>query len=38
MRNIFLEKSYTECNGETISRLFSKKSNFKIEHVSGSVV
>ena len=25
MRNIFLEKSYTKCGGETIPRLFSKK-------------
>ena len=25
MRNIFLEKSYTKCGGETISRPFSKK-------------
>ena len=27
MRNIFLEKSYTKCGGETIARPFSKKSN-----------
>ena len=26
MRNIFLEKTYTKCDGETIPRLFSKKS------------
>ena len=26
MRNIFLEKSYTRCGGETIPRPFSKKS------------
>ena len=26
MRNIFLEKSYTKCGGETIPRPFSKKS------------
>ena len=25
-RNIFLEKSYTKCGGETISRSFLKKS------------
>ena len=30
MRNIFLEKSYTECGGETILRLFSKNSKFSI--------
>ena len=27
IRNIFLEKSYTICGGETIPRLFPKKSN-----------
>ena len=27
IRNIFLEKSYTECGGETIPRPFSKKAN-----------
>ena len=26
MRNIFLQKSYTNCGGETIPRRFSKKS------------
>ena len=26
VRNIFLEKSYTKCGGETIPRPFSKKS------------
>ena len=26
MRNIFLEKPYTKCGGETIPRPFSKKS------------
>ena len=26
MRNIFLEKSYTKCDGETIPRPFSNKS------------
>ena len=30
MRNIFLEKSYTKCGAETISRPFSKESNFSI--------
>ena len=30
MRNIFLEKSYTKCDGETISRPFSKKSKLSI--------
>ena len=25
MRNIFVEKSYTKCSGETIPRPFSKK-------------
>ena len=25
MRNIFLEKSYTECDGEISPRLFSEK-------------
>ena len=30
MRNIFLEKSYTKCCGEAISRPFSKKSNLRI--------
>ena len=30
LRNIFLEKSYTKCDGETISRLFSKKSKLSI--------
>ena len=27
MRNIFLEKSYTKCRGETISRPFPKNQN-----------
>ena len=27
MRNIFLEKSYKKCSGETIPRPFSKKIN-----------
>ena len=30
MRNIFLEKSYTECGRATIPKLFSKKSNLSI--------
>ena len=30
MRNIFLGKSYTKCGGETISRLFFKKSKLSI--------
>ena len=30
MRNIFLEKSYTKCVGETIPRPFSKKSKLNI--------
>ena len=30
MRNIFLEKSYTKCGGETSPRPFSKKLNFCI--------
>ena len=30
LRKIFLEKSYTKCGGETISRPFSKKSKLSI--------
>ena len=30
MRNIFVEKSYTKCNGETIPRLSSKISKLSI--------
>ena len=30
MRNIFLEKSYTKCDGDTIPRPFSKKSKLSI--------
>ena len=30
MRNIFREKRYTNCGGETIPRPFSKKSKLKI--------
>ena len=33
MRNIFLEKSYTKCGGETSPRHFSDK--IKIDHISG---
>ena len=29
MRNIFLEKSYTKCGGETILRPFSEKSKLR---------
>ena len=30
MRNIFLEKSYAKCGGETIPRSFLKKSKLRI--------
>ena len=30
MRDIFLEKSYTECGGETSPRLFSEKLKLSI--------
>ena len=30
MRNIFIEKSYTKCAGESISRPLSKKSKLSI--------
>ena len=30
LRNIFLEKSYTKCGGETIPRPFSKKLKLSI--------
>ena len=30
MRDIFVEKSYTKCGGETIPRLFFKKSKLSI--------
>ena len=30
MRRIFLEKSYTKCDGKSIPRPFSKKSKLKI--------
>ena len=34
IRNIFLEKSYTKCDGKTIPRPLS---NIKIEYISGSI-
>ena len=36
LRNIFLEKSYTKCDGETIPRPFSKISNVRtfLDHYS----
>ena len=36
MRNTFVQKSYTKCGGENISRPFSKKS--KIEYIFGSII
>ena len=36
MRNIFLEKSYAKCGGETSPRPLSQK--IKIEHILGSIV
>ena len=30
MKNIFHEKSFTKCGGETITRPFSKKSKLRI--------
>ena len=30
MKNIFLEKSYTKCSGDTSSNLFSKKTKLGI--------
>ena len=36
MRNIFIEKSYTKCGGETSPRSFSRK--IIIEHISGLIV
>ena len=35
MRNIFLEKSFTKCGGETLTRPCPKK--LKIEHTSGLI-
>ena len=36
MRNIFVEKSYTKCAGETIPRSLSKKSKLSISKVLNS--
>ena len=36
MKNIFAEKSYTKCAGETIPTYQKKKKKF--EHISGSIV
>ena len=33
IRNIFFEKSYKKCSGETIPRAFSKKSKLKISQI-----
>ena len=39
MRNIFLEKSYPKCGGETSPRPFSEKLSLdKNEHISGSMI
>ena len=32
LRNIFVEKSYKKCGGETIPRPFSKKLKLNISH------
>ena len=37
MRNIFLEKSYTKCDGEIIPRLFNKKSKLSISVVKSFI-
>ena len=34
MRNIFLEKPYTKCDGETSLRLFSKKLKLSISLIN----
>ena len=34
MRNIFVEKSYVKCGGETIPRLFSTKSKLSLNPVN----
>ena len=34
MRNIFLEKPYTKCDGETSPRLFSKKLKLNISLIN----
>ena len=36
VRAIFLEKSFSKCEGDTIPRPFLKK--IKTEHISGSIV
>ena len=33
MRNIFIEKSYAKCRGETICRPISKKSQLSISYI-----
>ena len=38
MRNIFLEKSYTKCAGETIPRRFSEKSKFIVQRICRNIV
>ena len=38
MRNIFLEKSYTKCGGETSPTAFSEKSKLRKIEISGSIV
>ena len=39
MGNVFVEKSYTKCDGETIPRPLSKKSKLSIEmEIPGSIV
>ena len=38
MTNIFIERSYTKCGGETIPGPFSKKSKFSISLVQKSKV
>ena len=38
MRNIFLEKLYTKCGGETSPRTLKIKEKIKNEHISGSII
>ena len=38
MRNIFVENSFSKCGGETISRLFSKKSKLNVSVDQQSIV
>ena len=39
MGNVFVKKSYTKCDGETIPRPLSKKSKLSIEmEIPGSIV